>query len=236
MNPTTQALTERGEKTRARILEAALQLFLERGYDNATMREIAATAGVSLGNAYYYFQSKEHLIQGYYERSHDEHLAACDPLLTAERGLEGRLRTVLTSKIATSMPYHRFAGTLFKTAADPRSPLSPFSAESEPTRREATELMAAVVEGSNVAVPSPLKSELPHLLWLYLMAIILFWIHDSSPDCRRTQRLIDRTCPIVARLIRLARNPLLKPLTAGAVRLLRELREDSAGEAIAAPL
>lgn len=233
MRARAAGLTERGETTRAKILETALTLFRQRGYDDTTMREIARQAGVSLGNAYYYFRSKEHLIQGFYERSHRDHLAACGPLLESERALGARLRGVLDAKIAASAPYHRFAGTLFKTAADPHSPLSPFSAASQPTRREATELMAEVVRGSDVEAPGPLAAELPHLLWLYLMAIILFWIHDASPGCRRTYRLIDRTSAIVTRLIRLARNPLLRPLTAGTLRLLEELRED--GEAPVSP-
>jgi hypothetical protein len=48
----------KGEETRAQILETALQLFRERGYEETTMRAIAEAAGVSLGNAYYYFKSK----------------------------------------------------------------------------------------------------------------------------------------------------------------------------------
>jgi len=223
----TGALTERGERTRAKILECALALFRQRGYDETTMRVIAKEAGVSLGNAYYYFRSKEHLIQGYYARSHREHLEASAPILDAERDLEARLRGVLKVKIETSAPYHRFAGVLFKTAADPKSPLSPFSAESEPTRRQATRLMARVVEGSEVKVSEPLASELPNLLWLYLMGVILFWIHDASRGTRRTYQLIEHTRAIVTRLIKLASNPLLRPLTMSTLRLLQEFRSDS---------
>ncbi|CAM5596768.1 hypothetical protein STENM327S_00912 [Streptomyces tendae] len=45
-----------------------MRLFQERGYDRTTMRVIAQEAGVSVGNAYYYFAGKEHLIQGFYDR------------------------------------------------------------------------------------------------------------------------------------------------------------------------
>ncbi|WP_256960177.1 TetR/AcrR family transcriptional regulator, partial [Streptomyces scabiei] len=58
----------KSEQTRALILETALRLFQERGYDKTTMRAIAQEAGVSVGNAYYYFAGKEHLIQGFYDR------------------------------------------------------------------------------------------------------------------------------------------------------------------------
>ena len=68
--------TPKGEQTKALILNSALQLLQERGYEQTTMRAIAKHAGVSLGNAYHYFNSKEHLIQAFYQRTHDEHLAA----------------------------------------------------------------------------------------------------------------------------------------------------------------
>ena len=54
--------TKRGETSRAAIFGAALELFQERGYDATTMRAIADRAGVSLGNSYHYFPSKEHLV------------------------------------------------------------------------------------------------------------------------------------------------------------------------------
>jgi AcrR family transcriptional regulator len=59
-------LTPRAQQTRAAIVETALALFRERGFEAATMREIASRAGVSTGNAYYYFGSKEELIQEFY--------------------------------------------------------------------------------------------------------------------------------------------------------------------------
>jgi AcrR family transcriptional regulator len=48
--------TVKGDQTKALILETALEMFRERGYEQTTMRAIADKAGVSLGNAYYYFR------------------------------------------------------------------------------------------------------------------------------------------------------------------------------------
>ena len=53
------APSSKSEQTRALILETAMRLFQERGYDKTTMRAIAKEAGVSVGNAYYYFEGKE---------------------------------------------------------------------------------------------------------------------------------------------------------------------------------
>ncbi len=221
----TEAKSGRGERTRALILETALDLFRERGYEETTMRAIAQQAGVSLGNAYYYFRSKEHLIQAFYAHSHQEHLAASLPILERETNLAERLRGVLNAKIQTSEPYHRFSGILFKTAADPHSPLNPFGPESNPSRRESTALYAQALFGSKTRVPKDLAGELPNLLWLYQMGIVLFWIHDDSPARRRTYLLVDHTVDLVARTIGLASNPLLSPLRRRVLRLLTDLRQ-----------
>lgn len=65
--------TRKSDATRALILDTALRLFAERGYERTTMRTIAAEAGVSVGNTYYYYDSKEHLVQGFYDRISELH-------------------------------------------------------------------------------------------------------------------------------------------------------------------
>jgi AcrR family transcriptional regulator len=214
--------TTKGERTRARIVDAALELFLAQGYEGTTMRQVAERAGVSVGNAYYYFSSKEHLVQGFYARTDDEHRAAVQPLLAEQSSLRGRLAAVVRSKVETAAPYHRFAGILFKTAADPQSPLNPFSEQSAEV--SAVALMEEVVAGSDTKVHKDLRAELPNLLWLYEMAVILFWIHDESPGFQRTHRLIDHTVGLIARLLGLANLPLMGPLRKRTLSLLDDLR------------
>ncbi len=127
----TPARSAKSEQTRALILETAMRLFQEHGYDKTTMRAIAKEAGVSVGNAYYYFAGKEHLIQGFYDRLAEEHRVAVREVLDRETDLEARLSGVLRVWLDIATPYHEFAVQFFKNAADPDSPLSPFSAESE---------------------------------------------------------------------------------------------------------
>lgn len=212
-------------ETQARIFKAALELFRERGYEAATMRAIAERAGVALGNAYYYFRSKEHLIQAFYGRTHDEHLAVVQPRLDRLRDLKSRLLWAMRAKLETIEPYHRFAGIMFRSAADPSSPLNPFSPESDPVRRDATALFALVVDGARMRIPKDLRAELPNLLWLYHMGIILFWIHDMSPDRRRTWRLMERSVELIVKLIGIASLPFMLPVRRAALRLVAALRE-----------
>ena len=222
------AKTQKGERTRQVILDVALRLFQERGYDKTSMRLIAKEAGVAVGNAYYYFASKEHLVQGFYSRLHRDHRTAVDEALAGDKSFKSRLRKMLIAKIDVAAPYHDFAGILFRTAADPKSPLNPFSPESKEVRDQATVIAREVLEKSSQKAPKGLEDELPQLIWLYEMAIVLFWIHDHSEGSRRTYKLIDRTSEIVARIVGLLANPLLAPIRRATKKLLVELRQPAA--------
>jgi AcrR family transcriptional regulator len=222
MKPTK---TPKGEQTKAAILRSALDLLQEHGYDKTTMRAIAKKASVSLGNAYHYFGSKEDLIQAFYHRLHEEHLAALRPALAQESTFKARLFAVVKSKIASLEPYHEFAGVLFKTAADPHSPLNPFAHQSAPVRRDSIDLFEELVRDTKARIPNDLREQLPYLLWLYHMGIILFWIHDASPKRVRTYRLIDQTVDLLDKLISLASNPLMRPVRKRALKLVGELRD-----------
>jgi AcrR family transcriptional regulator len=213
----------KSEATRALIVDTALRLFTARGYDRTTMRAIAAEAGISVGNAYYYFSSKQELIQGFYDRISELHADASRTVLAAERDFGPRLRGVLFEWLRVAQPYHEFGPQFFRNAADPASPLSPFSPQAEGPRRAAVGIFAEVVDGARTKIDRELRADLPELLWLYQMGIVLFWVHDRSPDQARTRRLVQHTVPLVERLVELSRLRALRPLTRDAVRALREL-------------
>ena len=217
-------LTARAEQTRAAIVRSAMRLFRENGYEATTMRAIARDAGVSTGNAYYYFGSKEELIQQFYTANQVEHIAACRPLLDRETDFAARLRGTLREMIGVSMPYHEFAARFFKYAAEPASPLSPLSKESSPSRDAAIGLYGEVIDGSDLRMDPELRAQLPELLWLYSLGVILFWVHDTSPGCAKTYQLIDRTVPLAARLVALARMRLLRSTVRDLMSLIRDLR------------
>lgn len=212
-------------RTKSAIIDAALQLFLDRGFDDTTMRAIAAEAGVSVGNAYYYFESKEHLIQAFYDRAQVAHRAAAQPVMTGETDLAARIVGVIEAWLVVMEPYRAFAGSFFKNAAEPTSPLSPFSPESAGARSSSINLWRQVVEGSDVKIPKALREELPELLWLYFMGIVLYWVHDRSDGATGTRLLARRSAPMVVRTIGLARLPVLRATITDLVSLIAELKQ-----------
>jgi AcrR family transcriptional regulator len=55
--------SERSERSREQILDAALNLFSHRGFRATSVRDIAAAAGVSTGNVYHHFPDKETILR-----------------------------------------------------------------------------------------------------------------------------------------------------------------------------
>lgn len=214
----------RGEQTRQAIVDTAVRLFAERGYEQTTMRLVASEAGVSLGNAYYYFGSKEHLVEAFYERLQAEIRAAVVPAIAGERDFTARLRKALHAAVDVMEPYHGFAGKLIKTATDPASPVSPFSQESAAAREASIGLFRNVMEGAAVKLDARLRDELPELLWLGHMGITLYWVHDASPGQAKTRLLIDRATPLAGRLVELTRLRVLRSVTHEVLELVRALR------------
>ncbi len=214
----------KGERTKQRILDRALELFREHGYDATTMRMVADAAEVSLGNAYYYFASKDQLLQAFYREVHEAHIAATTPRLAKARTLRDRLLATMLAKLDVIEPYHHFSALMFRTAADPESPLNPFHPAGADIAKEGEALFAEVIAGSNTKVPKDLAAELPRLLWTYSMGVVLYWIHDRSRGRAKTRRLIERTVDMITTSIKLASNPLLRPFQKQVLQLVRDLR------------
>jgi len=206
-------------ETRKKILDAALALFQENGFENTTMRAIASRAGVALGAAYYYFDSKEKFVLAFYSQTQDEMESLSKKPLSELRDFKERLRAVLDLKFKQLKPYRKFMGVLFRNAADPESPISPFGPEAKEIREKSIALFKRVVDGSDLRLPSDLSSQLPSLLWLYQMGLILFWIHDRSARQQRTQNLIERSLNLIMLLLRISKLPLMGPLRRSALEL-----------------
>lgn len=219
-------MAERGNQTRQKLIDVALRRFREDGYAATTMRRIADEAGVSLGNAYYYFASKDDLVHELYLQVQREHRARALPQLVRDAPLADNLRVALHTGLDVMAPYHRFGGTFVSVALPAGSSASPFSAESGGARRLAVDLMAEVVAGSRGRVPTALRDTLPTVLWLAYLGVTLHWVSDPTPEQARTRRLVDRLVPLLGRLVRLARLPGARGLVDDTLALFTDLAAD----------
>ncbi len=214
----------RSDDTRRLVVDTALRLFAERGYEATTMRLIASEAGLAVGNAYYYFPSKDHLVQELYRRVQVDHRTAVAERLPLGGTLEQRLRGVLHAGLGVMAPYRSFGAGFVSVAIKPGDAASPFSQASREARETSVSLFVDVVEGARPAVRTPAGAELPELLWLMWLGVTLFWVYDDSEGSARTHRLVDGLVPLVARLVRLSRLPVLRSTVDDVLTLVHEVR------------
>jgi AcrR family transcriptional regulator len=215
--------TPKAEETRQRILDAALELFREKGFERTTMRDVAAAAGVATGAAYYYFRSKDDLVLAFYVATAEEMREVLPPKLAETRDLKKRIRLVIDLKFSQFAGHRKFLGALMRSAVDPVSPLSPFSDETQALRDEAIDWFRRAIDESGEKIPPDVRPILPTLLWLYQMGVISYWLYDRSPKQKRTTRLVDGTLDLIVKMIRICRLPLMGGLRRSVVKLLEEL-------------
>jgi AcrR family transcriptional regulator len=218
----TPKTTPKSEATRQRILAAALRVFRERGFGAATMREIAVDAGVAVGAAYYYFDSKDALVMAFYEQAQLAMAQEIESLLAESRTLEQRMRGIIGQKLAYFAPNRALMAAL-SAHIDPAHPLSPFSAATAPIRDQDIAFFQRAVTDSKVKLPPSILPYLPRLLWLYQMGLVLFWVYDRSPKQARTALLFDKTLAMMLLAFKLAGLPFMKPLLRPAAELLRTI-------------
>lgn len=213
----------RGIETRERLVEVALRLFREDGFQATTMRRIASGAGVSLGNAYYYFASKDDLVHELYLTVQQEHRDRALPLLRRGAPLAENLRTVLHAGLDVMAPYHGFGASFVHIALPTSARSSPFSADSADAREMAVDLMRQTVTASRLRPSGALQERLPSLLWLAYLGVTLHWVIDSSPDQARTRALVDGAAPIISKAVSLSRLPVARGLVDDVVKLMSVL-------------
>src|SRR5205807_561656 len=213
-----------GEKTKAVILETALDLFRGHGFEVTTMRDIARAAKVATGAAYYYFPSKEAIVAAYYDQVQRLHAKKARDGLEGRAGLRERLGVVMHLKLEILKDDRMFLGALFRYTGNPDHPLSVFGKGTEPQRRHSVAIFQEAIAGTNVS--EELRQFLPWALWLGHLGMILFLIYDETEGQQRTHKLVDGMLDLLTRFVELTSSalvqPFVQPFQAKMLRMLRE--------------
>lgn len=212
--------TPKAEETALKILNAALELFRQEGFESATMRDIAQNAGVATGAAYYYYESKDAIVMDYYRRSCAEMQPKIAAALEHATGLEARLREVIRVKLVHFAPNRSVLRALLRNGADPKHPLSPFSEQTKQIRDIDIAWFDRILVDCGARIPRDIKPYLPAVLWFFQMGVILFWVIDDSAQQARTERLLALASKTVVTLIRLSSLPLMRPVRRAALQLI----------------
>lgn len=177
MEAVERAFTTKGASTRDRIVEAARQMLLERGYDGLVMRELADSLGIKLGNLQYYFKTREaialHVLgvegAGDVDLVHEQRQrrspveafrAAIRDMMTRYRGDSGRLLLMLTALAQHNESFRQLYwdsySNFYPAFEDLLSEMRPDLSQHEIAMR--ARLINALVEGSSFQTPVGDKS------------------------------------------------------------------------------
>jgi len=208
------------EATRRHILDTALTLFRERGFEDTTIRDIARRASLSLGAAYYYFNSKEALVGAYYDYVQQEHLARARQAFARGGALRDRLRAALHTKIDIMQDDRRLVRALFRYGGEPDHPLSWFGTATRDQRLCSIAVFEDALAGERL--PDDVRDAAPTLLWTLHMGILLYFLYDDSPGQRRTRKLIDAAVDFTVDAKRVVTLPILRPVRRRVMNILRD--------------
>lgn len=183
------------------------------------MRKVASDAGVSIGNAYYYFPTKTHLVQELYVEVQEAHRAAALPLLAGATDLVERVGIVFRTGLDQLRPFHAYAPGFLTAMIAPESPLNPLSSESGPARDITLGLFRDAVEGAKNPLPSEFGTRMPQALWLGYLLLSLYWSYDRTDGQKRTEKLLGQALKLLKLGLPLTRMPLAR----GPLRRLLDL-------------
>jgi AcrR family transcriptional regulator len=87
---------------RARVLDAAVELFAQQGYDGTSVAQVIARAGVAKGGFYHHFASKEALLYEVYGDLISRQLAAMDDILGRGLSAPETVRLLIADLVAST--------------------------------------------------------------------------------------------------------------------------------------
>jgi len=179
--------TAEGEATRVRLYEAATALIGERGYEAATLRDVAARAGVSPALLYRYFPNKRSVVLALYDELSESFAQQAGDMPHGKwrdrfvHALEVSLRTLGPHRVTL-----RALAPVMVGDADE----GVFAQNTAFSRTKVQRIFQEAVLRATDSPRQPLADALSQLLYLAHLGVILWWLLDRSPNQRATKSLV----------------------------------------------
>jgi AcrR family transcriptional regulator len=191
------------ERTKQRILHAALQLFKEKGLGRTTTKEISKKSGIAEGTLFNYFKTKEDLALYFFQKETEDLIKwfRADARLQ-KAPLPEKLFAIIHRQLEYIEPYEDFIGAVFYRSLQPTSTLSPLSFESQELRLKYLRFIREIL------VEAEEKQEIPRLgglgayaVGLFYLGIVTHWLHDGSRGKGKTLALLDHSLNFATRIL-----------------------------------
>ncbi len=186
--PGNGRLTNKGKQARERLLECALRLFERQGYEETTMRAIAAEAGYSPGLTYRYFASKDEIVLVLYQqlaRALEDRTRDLPPGTLGER-----FQIVVTRHFELMGPYRKVFTSLFGAALNPRTKAGLFGESTREVRQLCRSIYLRMIQEASDAPRLAQREDLATVFYGAHLALALFWLIDDSHETIRTTHFL----------------------------------------------
>jgi len=187
----------KSEETRERILDAALNIFSNKGYHDTRMDEIVAASDTSKGSIYFYFPNKERLFIALVDQFADLlERRVIEAVESEEEGI-ARVRAALQACLETFGRYRRPAKILLVQAVGLGSVF-------EKKRIEVNDRFAGLIKqylNESIAVGdiAPVDTEVVSYAWMgAIYGIVIRWVYTGEPD---SERILSALLPMLLKSV-----------------------------------
>lgn len=204
---------------RRRLYEAAIAMIGERGYEGATLRDVADRVGVSPALLYRYFPSKRAVVLALYDELSEAF--AREAVAMPEGRWRERFVFALELSLRILGPHRVSLRALTPTMVGDAEE-GVFAERTSFSRLRVQGVFAAAIDGAADAPRKETSDALARLLYLGHLGVILWWLLDRSPGQRATRGLVELIRQVLPTLALALRLPLTRRLVASANVLFQE--------------
>src|SRR5688572_12771565 len=194
------------ERTKKEILRAALDLFSKKGFFRTTTKQISTNARIAEGTLFNYFKTKEDLALYFFEQE----LAGLTDWYRNQARLQRsplpeKLFAIIHRHLERISPYEEFIGAVYLRALQPVSKLNLLSLETQELNVRYLRFIQEVLREAEEEGEIPKVGDFgAYAFGLFHLAIISYWLQDSSPGKENTLALLDRSLKVANSVLRKA--------------------------------
>jgi AcrR family transcriptional regulator len=177
------------QATRRRILDAANELFTEKGFDSTSTRDLASAAGIAAGTVFNYFPTKEAIAMTLVAQAltvaEEEYLQSTHK----PESLEEDLFAFIAMQLRHLKPHRTYLEPVLETALSPIAN-SAAASQGESLRVSHLDTVEQLLR-KHGQTESP-SSVLLHLYWTLYTGVLAFWSVDRSRHQENTLAVLDQ--------------------------------------------
>jgi AcrR family transcriptional regulator len=189
-------------KTKEKILLSAVDLIIQKGFKNASLREIAKNAGVSNPTIYNYFSTKEKLLYAYIEMIHQKSISKIEDIEDFHTfTLREQLQTLIETELEFYLEDREFITQISDMVFHSSSVKLNDIYETKALFIDLVEEMLDVAIEAGEIKDIAFKGYLPQLFWDYFIAVVAYWVKDESEEFENTTQFIDHSMGLIEALL-----------------------------------